>query len=199
MPTGYTAKLMTEGQSFDEFVLTCARAMGACVMLRDDDLGPVTLDRIQSCEGNYYAETFEEAQATHESLQSMDEEAQLKFGAAQREETMTRYSMLIEGAKEQNARLAEMTKRVEAWEPPTPDHEGLKEFMIGQLRQSHETVDYYERSLKEWRDRTPLEVYRECLADAYESLEWKRNALREATERNRARVEWTRQLIESVK
>ena len=38
MPTGYTATLMEKGQDFPDFVLLCARAMGATIMLRDEPL-----------------------------------------------------------------------------------------------------------------------------------------------------------------
>ena len=36
MPTGYTAKLMEQGQTFPEFIMSCARAFGALIMMRDD-------------------------------------------------------------------------------------------------------------------------------------------------------------------
>jgi hypothetical protein len=39
MPTGYTAAI-GEGIEFDKFVMQCARAMGACVMMRDEPIGP---------------------------------------------------------------------------------------------------------------------------------------------------------------
>jgi hypothetical protein len=38
MPTGYTAKLMEEGQSFPEFAMRCARNFGALIMMRDESL-----------------------------------------------------------------------------------------------------------------------------------------------------------------
>ena len=35
MPTGYTAKI-ADGQTFEEFILSCARAFGALVEMRDE-------------------------------------------------------------------------------------------------------------------------------------------------------------------
>ena len=35
MPTGYTATLMEKGQTFQEFIMGCARAFGALIEMRD--------------------------------------------------------------------------------------------------------------------------------------------------------------------
>ena len=37
MPTGYTAWI-EEGATFEEFILGCARAFGACISMRDEPL-----------------------------------------------------------------------------------------------------------------------------------------------------------------
>ena len=54
MPTGYTAELIEKGMEFNDFVLTCARAFGACIELRDRKLAPAP--RTIPSNGNYHEE-----------------------------------------------------------------------------------------------------------------------------------------------
>lgn len=135
MPTGYTGTLYNgeEKQSFEDFALDCARAFGALVMLRDspseeipDEFEPAT----------YHRDALAKAEAERKELiglsdEEADRRAQAEFDGAVAER---------EKAKaERDARLRRyqaMLDRVEDWEPPTPDHEGLKEFMVDQLERS---------------------------------------------------------------
>src|SRR5438128_1642271 len=70
MPTGYTAELHDKGQSFEEFVWTCARAFGGLLHMREDDLNAPL--RLHAEEGrNYGAETLKEEQAELERLRKL--------------------------------------------------------------------------------------------------------------------------------
>ena len=60
MPTGYTADIK-DGISFQTYALNCARAFGACVMLRDEP-------------GDYHLKAMEKARNALAKLESLTHE-----------------------------------------------------------------------------------------------------------------------------
>jgi hypothetical protein len=133
MPTGYTAKIGDTDISFKDFALHCARAFGACIMQRDapgDE--PPKLQEVD----NYHLKQVALAQEKLGALALLSpEEARAR---AENE-----YAQTLKDAEEGIARDARLKERYEAmlvhvaaWQPPTPDHQGLKDFMEQQLRQS---------------------------------------------------------------
>lgn len=134
MPTGYTQPLY-EGTpiTFEQFVLRCSRAMGAAIMQRDDSLdAEIALRRVD----DYEIERLQEAITALEAAADItDEEWAAKQNAEFAEAVQSRRE-----AEEQRAaiggRYKAMLEQVRAWEPPTPEHEGLKDFMISQLEES---------------------------------------------------------------
>lgn len=47
MPTGCTAKLHEDDQSFRDFALTCARAFGATIAMREEPLDAPPSERLR--------------------------------------------------------------------------------------------------------------------------------------------------------
>lgn len=133
MPSGYTAKIHDgKPQSFTEFALDCARGMGAAIHQRDQGSGPISKRVV---DGFYYENL---AQA---------EERNREVGARSDAEWNTLYSQEVARVHSENAKIrrenAEMADRynamlskVEAWSPPTAEHEGLKKVMLFQLTES---------------------------------------------------------------
>lgn len=135
MPTGYTSAIH-DGQQITtrEFILRCARAMGATIMQRDDpiDAPPKTVEPNVT----YYNELLYTARQTLASARKWtDEQAAEKANEAHQ-------SAVSSWRKRENDRLAlrlryeDMINEVENWTPPTPEHVGLKDFMVEQLRES---------------------------------------------------------------
>lgn len=133
-PTGYTAAV-EDGTvtDFRTFALRCARAFGACIMQREDSLEVLPEPRK---ENSYHLESLERARTRRADLEAMtlaeaDEEAERQYTDAVKR---------IEGAKarqqEQLERYAKMLAAVRDWTPPTPDHQGLKDFMVQQIQES---------------------------------------------------------------
>jgi hypothetical protein len=83
MPTGYTAKLVESGQTFEEFVLTCARAFGALIELRDEPLDAPIPETLEP--HSYYAEAVVEAKKRLTNLLDMPEEEREKLGLSFKE------------------------------------------------------------------------------------------------------------------
>lgn len=70
MPTGYTSQI-AEGQPFKDFVLTCARGMGALVMMRDDPLNAPIPERFDP--SPYYLNKLEAAREELTRCEAMTE------------------------------------------------------------------------------------------------------------------------------
>jgi hypothetical protein len=197
MPTGYTARI-AEGQTFEEFASTCARAFGALVTMRDEPMSAELPDEVPGDRG--YAEG--RARAAAAALAEFDARTDEQHAA-----DMARDRALLDESAErvradkrrQRAAYEAMLARVGAWHPPTPEHVGLKTFMHEQIAESIRfdcSEDYVtgagpEVPLSEWvasqRDRLVREVTR-CHEHASE--EAKRTAERNA---------WIKALKESLR
>jgi len=197
MPTGYTADVQ-DGKvtSFRAFAMQCARAFGALVTMRDDDQDAPIPEELKP--GEYYISSVQSDEVKLGGLLAMgDEEASTK--AAEAYEAQLAYSREYRAKKiAQRKRYEAMLAKVEAWEPPSPDHEGMKKFMLSQLRESIEfdcSSDYTPTvepllSGADWR--------KQQIARAQESLERSRKSLADEEERVRGHNKWLRQLRESL-
>mgnify|MGYP003442462256 CR=1 FL=1 len=135
MPTGYTADLHAgEPQTFPQFALACARNFGALILMRDDPPDAEIPDRFEP--STYYAEALEEAKARYDQLQAMTVEQADQAAAEAHAEAFKSWADSKAKAEAVVARYQAMRAEVEAWEPPTAEHQGLKEFMLSQLDES---------------------------------------------------------------
>lgn len=170
MPTGITSNLYAgKPETFENFMLKCARQMGALMHMRDDSYDAPIRHREPS---DYHAKALVKAKEELAKWESMTvAQAILRLEENQKED-IERYQREIQKRKEMLERYNDMLLKVEAWQPPTPEHEGLKQLAIDQLKQSisHDCdVSYYERSVKEKQD-----------IDAYKYLADMVNAARES-------------------
>ena len=130
MPTGYAVGI-EDGMEFKYFVLRCARAFG---IMRDDSSDAEIPNEWKS--EPYYLEKVEESrcnlieiqsitlfQATHKALEVYNTEV---------DRIAKRKQEILDLEKKYQKRL----KQVEAWNPPTTDHNRLKEFMIDQINEA---------------------------------------------------------------
>lgn len=122
MPTGYTYVLGEREVSFEQFALLCARNFGALVLLRDVEFGaeiPAALPRAK------LRDTLDlGADECHRRARIDHEEACARFN-----EREARRGVLRQ-------RYTDMLDKVLLWKAPTPEHAGLAEFMVQQLRLS---------------------------------------------------------------
>jgi hypothetical protein len=134
MPTGYTADV-ADGKvtDFRTFALRCARAFGACIMQRDDPMNDLPKPRESS---SYAIEALARAHADVALYANM---APNEAEAACRRE----YADYLASVQQTNAtraiihqRYMDMLDAVDAWVPPTSEHQALKHFMREQLSES---------------------------------------------------------------
>jgi hypothetical protein len=133
MATGYTVAI-ADGISFGKFAMNCARAFGYLVAMRDDPFDAPIPDEFKPT--GYHAERLEElneqlAELRSMSLKDASRTSREEFNAAvkEREESIRKNNDL---KQKYDAMLA----AVERWQPPTTEHQGLKDFMIRQITES---------------------------------------------------------------
>lgn len=133
MPTGYTADVGEGKTTFEEFVLTCARAFGATIMQRDE---PIDVPPRIVPMSDYHERALTEAKNALAELRNMtDEDFEL---AAEREflQATSEYHKRLDENKRIEDNYRSMLSKVKNWDAPTEDHQNLKQFMIEQLESS---------------------------------------------------------------
>lgn len=195
MPTGYTAALYDgKPQTFEEFALNAARAMGAGIRQRDNAPGPI--DDVIGFDEHYIGEIAMELEALNEYKGYSEERWRSEELKSRTEKTNA-----VKRAIKKNAMLRHryetMLAEVNAWVPPTKDHLGLKDFMVQQLTESIRfdcSSEYLtipqKRSWKEFRD--------ERIAGSEKRLQDARDGWDREREIVLTRNEWVRRLRESL-
>lgn len=192
MPTGFTAAVQNgEISDFAAFALRCARAFGATIDMRDDPADATIPDEFQPSRN--YGKWAAEERAKLARLEAMTPEeivaardaaearraAEFAENDAERADWLSRYEAMLESAK--------------AWEPPTPEHVGMKQFMIKQLEESIR----FDCGKPEWLS-TPLPPAPEWFAEEYrraaEMADRCDRMQREEDERTASRNSWIKAL-----
>lgn len=139
---------------FSDFALQCARAFGAFIHMRDDS-GSAKL-RYDTDNSSYHHEELAENLKKLAFFKTASNE---ELNARQNSEIEENYKRNCEYYKrylEEDNRYRAMTEKVMTWNPPTSDHNGLKDFMIEQLRISmnnpKEPIRDVPKSVDKYRD-----------------------------------------------
>lgn len=196
MPTGYTAAIQ-HGISFERFIMDCARAFGACVTLRDEVPGGDAIPLVFHPNLHHF-QNMERLTQELEELQAMsDDDAHLAAADEWELKEQGRKKKLEEKIAMRVAYKAMLVK-VEAWTPPTSEHQGLKNFMRKQLERGIDfdcCEDFYE-------DVTPrIEGSRWRtlrMAEKSESLAYHTKQHQKEVENAARSTEWVRVLRESI-
>lgn len=197
MPTGYTA-CVEEGASFQEFLWGCARGMGALAMMRDEPHDAPIPEQFEP--SDYHSNKIAETTAELTELKAMSaKECDAKALATFLEHNET-YHTYIEKHKAIAEKYRQMIAETEAWMPPTPDHVGLKEFMLQQLNLCYKDeadTSFYESRL--WAEPLAGETWRrKTETDLTESLAYHTKNYNEEVERTEGRNKWLKALRDSV-
>lgn len=190
MPTGYTAKLMEEGQTFPEFAMTCARAFGATIMMRDEPSDAQIPEEFPV--SDYHLKAGQKAREEFARLSAMTNEERIAFGTQAREEAENYRVNCQARNRAENARLRDMADKVRSWTPPTPEHTELQKFMLQQIEVSMNDYEP-ERSTK-----SPMEYYAEALTRAERDIHYHAEGYAKEIERTRERNEWIKALRASL-
>lgn len=194
MATVYTHNLMEQGEDFRSFALRCARAFGACVTMRDDDLSTPIPEKFEP--SDYHVNALGEAVLQYERLSKLTTAEREAFGDAERQRQIaTRQKWATEG-REQDARLDAMAKQVEAWSPD-PALGDMKGFMLEQIRISR-NGHHWDGLVSEAEAKPAMQYYTDALAAAEREIVCHREEMQNEQERVDARNEWLRKLRASL-
>lgn len=143
MTTGYTAPIY-DGKpiTFEQFVMRCARGMMPLVGMRDCGLDAEIPQKLTP--SDYHETEIAAAKAELAAAEAMtDADADHAAAWDYEQEKRLRTEAILKRA-DLRGRYREMLSRVSAWQAPTPHHECLKQFMIGQLEdaEAHDCADF---------------------------------------------------------
>jgi hypothetical protein len=195
MPTGYTAAV-AEGISFEQFVMRCARAMGALIMMRDEPSDAPIPERFEP--STYHAEKLAGARAELDRLDALTPDQVAVEAAAYHAGALQRWTERTAKRHEQRDRYEAMLGNVRTWVPPSTDHIGFKEFMVGQLTQSIDfdcsgneyDVEPQELSAAAWLGQQ--------VREAQKNVDYHAKANADETERTESRNKWIADLRASL-
>ena len=192
MPTGYTSQI-GDGQTFKDFVWTCARAFGALATMRDDPMDAKIPDAFPH--SDHHNKGLATARARLAELQRVEPVDSVRMAFDDYQKQWVEWKRRATESDKLRAQYAAMIQRVEAWAPPSTDHEGLRKFMIEQLRQSM-VFDCYD--VKEPQGQSGDSWLKEEIRKAEWSIDYHQKEGEKKEERTEARNTWLRLLRESV-
>lgn len=131
MPTGYTAGII-DGKitNFSDFAKLCMRNFGATMHLRDEPLNAPYKPREIS---SYHDEKLKEAKFELTYLSELSDEQIIAKRKGEIEDEISRLNKYITECRVNKMRLENILSVATKWNPPTPEHSGIKEFMVQQL------------------------------------------------------------------
>ena len=191
MPNGYTADIHDgKDVSFKDFALSCARAFGAFIHQRDDNVKDKPKLREKD---NYHIKKINEAEMWVKPTKA-------EFDAYVVKQTAY-YNEQINKRKKLKIRYENMLKQATYWTPPTKEHEGLKQFMIEQLTESMNfdcSFDYYERELEKLKNYTYKEYVKDMCDYNKRDIKYHTEQLKKDADGDNKANKWITDLYKSL-
>lgn len=196
VPTGYTAAI-ADGISFKEYALSCARAFGALIAMRDAPADAEIPEEFKS--STYHLEMLQETKSRLCELEAMSiiqatEAVNKSYNEAEKQrkkcidecnDLLIKYQLMLDQAKKYVA--------------PSEDHVRFREFMIEQITESIKfdcSTKYYEEPTKKLSvDEWLYNQIKQCEKDIEHHTKQYDEECKRVAERN----EWVRLLRESLK
>ena len=176
--TGYTYDV-AEGKitSGAEFLKLCARAFGACGIFRDESFDTPLEELIKKTwnkDGSYkdyYKTHYDKAIDEYNRFASMSNEERKQMYMDELNDRYLRELECLTKMKTERKRFDKVLKEVNSWNPPTSEHESIKNFAIDQIGQVIAGDSEIEQQEKIVRDLEFKDFNEE------EFQEWKKNKI----------------------
>lgn len=203
MPTGYTAGILDgEVKDFKQFATLCMRAFGATIHMRDENLDKPYEPRVPS---NYHQERIDEANKLLQLAQNLTDEEIVTRREEELQKSKSYHIKSIEKVHQNWERLNAILIQAENYKPPTDDHNGIKSFMIDQLKQTLELdgSDKYHREKlaeinQELNNLNPAVIRSQMLASAEHDLQYHQEELRKEIKRCEDSNKWVEGFLASL-
>jgi len=195
MATGYTYRIK-DGISFNDFVMDCAKAMGACIMMRDEPASTPIPEVFEP--SDYHKNAYEMAKKEFGKFCKMSKKTAEEKTAKYNDDRKVAEQEAECKDKELSEKYLAMIEKVENWEPPTNDHIEFKSFMLEQLRESLRFDCGYRRavvvediSVEEWKSQQESRILH--------NIEYHKKNYAEEVQRAKERTAWVSDLRNSLK
>jgi hypothetical protein len=123
----------------------------------------------------------------------------IEYGSSKKAEEIRSINEAIEKETEENTRLLQMEEQVNEWTPPSPEHNGLKEFMLEQINISKNDISYFTKALTKAEQQSPLDYFMETMVKIKRDIDYYTLEQEKEIVRVKSRNEWLQQLRESLK
>lgn len=203
MPTGYTFGLVDGSiKTFPEFAKLCMRAFGATIHMRDESMD---IEYIPRTPGTYHVEQLEAAKNKLALANSMTDQEIVDLKKKKLTDRKDYLSKKISESKDLAVVLNNMLEKANRYEPPTPDHKGVKDFMVQQITDTikhNADTSYYDKELaiveRELKRITAANVRNEMIADAELDISYHTKELAEENARCDNSNKWVKQFVDSL-
>jgi len=148
MPSGFTAGIIDgKHKTFTDFAKDCMRNFGATIHMRDDARDKEYEARVVS---PYYNERFEEYVINLGKLLTATDKQLITKEKKKLKDRIVRATEKIIEITATKERLNAFLKEAKAYQSPTPEHDGIREFMINQIKETTKfdgSTEYYDKEL----------------------------------------------------
>ena len=203
MPTGYTAYIedgdITTGK---EFLKLCTRAFGVAIDQKDDPLSVPTKTKFEPSQ--YYIDVYNGACDELKKAKSMS------FFEA-RDLLIKKHNEKIESSRKLANTLSNLRKKylkvreeVDAWIPPSSEHNGLKKFALEQIDisiPSNESITALINNSKEYlslSDEIIERFIKDNITECKRNVEYYKKLINDEYERTQEKQEWMDKFLKSL-
>lgn len=169
MLTGYTVNIEDEKiTSGKEFLILCSREFG---IETDSQASEETID--------YYKLRYEAAKEDLEYVKSLNLKDTVGMFRSMYESRVEKAKQALKKMEINQKRYIEIRSQIEKWNPPTPEHEKLKNFALEQIAMSMDSEDIF----KYYRDiiDKPFDDSDEAISSAHKDyVSWLTNNMKNA-------------------
>lgn len=194
MPTAYTAGIedgtITTAQ---EFLMLCAREFGACISMMDEPLSKSIPERFMP-NFEWYAKQMEEERKNLEHFQKMSLDEVKIYREEKRKTEVEQAEFAREHAEKILCQYKDVLGQVVDWNPPTLEHNRLKEFAIEQIKMCLPDLSIYSVKPDDSTDEQWLEKH---IKYCEESIERYKKRIEEEIKAAESKTAWVKALRDS--
>lgn len=200
MPTGYTHQLAENASmSFADFTWACARQFGAFINQKDASMNAPSV--LKEEPSSYHAVELKDATRKLAMFKKLNNQRKHRWAELKLTEELNSANESIASAACTEYAYKAMLDQVEGWQPPTKDHQGLKDFMIQQLVDSIKRDGIHEYKIKirmKILQKSPEQQIEEHIKSLQADIEYHKKHLAEDTKQIDARNKWKQDLVNSI-
>lgn len=204
MPTGYTSGIL-EGKinTFEEYAKICMRAFGATIHLRDENLDAKYKERVPD---NYHGKEIIKLSKLLNEVKIQTDELIVSNERNKLKEEKKNYLETIEKRIIDFGKLSRILMRCKIYQPPSPEFEGIKKFMIDQIEKTMDfdcDITYYQKEI-ETIDQNLSRliaslIRKKIISETEKSLNYHNKELKLEIERCQNSNKWVEDFLNSLK